>query len=221
MVKPLSKKTFYIFRHGETEWNHLGRMQGQVDVPLNARGIAQAEGLRDYFDRIEFQSVRSNSNELLKSVVSSHLGRAAETARIALRISEDDGSMIRREKRFAETHLGQAEGMTREELAAKFGEHAWLEWIGLGPESWLAKFPGGETKGEVRDRALAAMDDLAREDQAIWFIATHGGLMRRVLHHFHPAEQMPIEVVNGSVFKFELENGIWSVEKTPVFTPPE
>lgn len=215
----MNKKTFFIFRHGETDWNHLGRMQGQVDIPLNARGIAQAEALRTFFDREEFKMIRSDATELLKSVVASQLSRASETARIALRISEKDGRQIRRDARFAETHLGEAEGLTREELAEKFGEHSWLEWIGLGPESWNAKFPGGETKGEVRDRALQAMTDLAREDRAIWFIATHGGLLRRILHHFHPSEQMPIDVVNGSVFKFELENGLWTAHKAPVFKP--
>ncbi len=215
----MQKKVFYLFRHGETEWNHLGRMQGQVDIPLNARGISQAEALRSFFDGDEFKAIRSNATELVKSVVSSQLGRAHETARIALRISIDDGAQIRKDARFAETHLGQAEGLTREELASKFGEHSWLEWIGLGPESWLAKFPGGETKGEVRDRALQALQDLAKEDRAVWFIATHGGLLRRVLHHFHPAEQMPIDVVNGSVFKFEFEDGIWTAHKVPVFTP--
>ena len=62
----------YILRHGETEWNVDGRIQGQLDVPLSPIGIEQALGWRTYFDRIE-----------LAGVYSSALSRASETAFLA------------------------------------------------------------------------------------------------------------------------------------------
>jgi probable phosphoglycerate mutase len=213
------KKEFYLFRHGETDWNLIGRMQGSADIPLNGSGIAQAESLRTFFDSILTHAPKSESHPGIAMLVSSPLGRARETARIALRIDEASTSAIRSDSRFAETHLGLAEGMTLEELVANFGEGAWASWIGLGVESWSAKFPGGETKGEVRDRALLALNELASEEPAVRVIATHGGLLRRILHHYHPNETMPIDVVNCSVFKFVFENGIWGVSTKPVFTP--
>lgn len=219
----MATSTFYVFRHGETDWNRLGRMQGSADIPLNSLGVAQAESLRSFFDGQEFAALKSDRVALLKSVVSSPLMRARETLRLALRMTETEGALIRTDARWAETHLGQAEGMTREELTATFGEDIWLGWIGLGQESWHAKFPGGETKGEVRDRALAAFEDLANESErggpTTWFVASHGGLLRRVLHHYHPEVQTPIDVVNGAVFKFVRENGVWSVAKDPVYLP--
>lgn len=215
----LLKKEFYLFRHGETDWNRIGRMQGAADVPLNKTGILQAESLRAFFDNLVGELSRESHFELLPAIVSSPLGRARETARLAFRLEECLTTAIRTDARFAETHLGQAEGMTREELIKNFGTDAWNHWIGLEKESWHAKFPGSETKGEVRDRALAALSDLAKEDRRVWMIATHGGLLRRILHHYHPHEKMPIDVENGSVFKFVFEKGVWSVDKKPVFKP--
>lgn len=223
---------FYLFRHGETDWNLMGRLQGSADIPLNAHGMAQAEGLRAFFDLVQADPHFNSKEKLLSSIVSSPLLRARETVRIALRLPETDAELIRTDKRFAETHLGQAEGMTRDELIGNFGEESWNHWISLGPDSWHAKFPDGETKGEVRDRAMQALDDLVREAEAhadhvrtrIWFVATHGGLLRRLLHHFHPGEIMPIDVVNGAVFKFVFHghtrsSGRWHVEKSPIFLP--
>ncbi|MDX9730333.1 MAG: histidine phosphatase family protein [Bdellovibrionales bacterium] len=205
---------FYLFRHGETDWNLAGRMQGSADIPLNETGVQQAEALRLYFDELRKDGVT-------EWFVSSPLQRARETARIALRIS---GNLnVPQEPRFAETHMGHAEGMTREELVANYGEEIWLSWIDLGKASWQARFPGGESKGEVRDRALAAMSDLALQaldDGHVHlriFVATHGGLLRRLLHHFHPELKQPISVENGAVFQFVHQQGLWRVDVRPVF----
>src|SRR5687767_10322687 len=62
----------YLLRHGETEWNVEGRIQGQLDVPLSGVGIKQALGWRPYFDRIN-----------LAGIYSSILSRATETAFLA------------------------------------------------------------------------------------------------------------------------------------------
>src|SRR5262249_26947950 len=67
--------TIYYIRHGETDWNVVGRLQGRHDVPLNARGRTQAEHcgniLRDLF-------ARSGRNAADFDYVSSPLGRARE-----------------------------------------------------------------------------------------------------------------------------------------------
>ena len=182
-------------------------MQGSVDIPLNKFGVAQAEAMRAFFD--------GRVGEL----ISSPLGRARMTSQIALRIPESSTGTLRTDARFAETRLGKAEGMTRDELQANFGEAAWENWVGLGTDSWHAKFPEGESKGEVRDRALTALTELTSEVHDTFFISTHGGLLRRLLHHFHPGEYLPIDVGNGYVFKFVFIAGEWHVDKTPIFTP--
>jgi probable phosphoglycerate mutase len=213
------KNEFYLFRHGETDWNKQGRMQGSADVPLNSTGIMQAEALREFFDT---QRVSGFSLEL--DLVSSDLQRAIQTAAIAFRI-ETIGP-VRRDPRFRETNLGQAEGLTRDEVVKYFGFEMWSRWLSTCEDSWFARFPGGESKAEVRDRAQAAIFALSKEEARHqghivrrMAIATHGGLIRRLLHSLSPDEAAPIEVVNGSVFRFTVENGHLSCDREPVFKP--
>lgn len=212
---------FFLFRHGETDWNNQGRLQGSANIPLNKTGVKQAEALREFFDTWR----RSTSFKPEFHLVSSDLDRAVATARIAFRCSAEEGFQI--DRRFRETHMGLAEGLTHKELIDSFGEELWLSWIGLGASSWHARFPEGESKGEVRDRALAGLLDLVKisseqsQDQGRtrYAIATHGGLLRRVLHHLHPNESKPIDVVNGAVFRFYYEDGELKADKKPVFEP--
>lgn len=66
----LSRVPFYFIRHGETDWNREERAQGQVDIPLNARGLTQAE-----------DAARALEGITIASIASSPLSRALETAR--------------------------------------------------------------------------------------------------------------------------------------------
>ena len=218
-------KEFFLFRHGETDWNNQGRLQGSANIPLNKTGVKQAEALREFFD--SWRNGTSFQPEL--HLVSSDLDRAIATARIAFRCSADD--RIQTDRRFRETHMGLAEGLTYQEVINTFGKELWLSWIGLGNSSWDARFPEGESKGEVRDRALSGLMHLAsasagdsganQNDHRFvqYAIGTHGGLLRRVLHHLHPNESKPIDVVNGAVFRFWIQDGIFHADKTPVFEP--
>jgi len=60
----------YLARHGETDWNVLGKMQGQIDIPLNATGRAQALQLRDTLKGIRIDAIYSST-----------LSRSRDTAR--------------------------------------------------------------------------------------------------------------------------------------------
>lgn len=226
------KHEFYLFRHGETDWNKQGKMQGSADIPLNPTGLKQAEALREFFDSFVKGGKGAGAGEffLQRDLVSSDLTRALQTAAIAFRLK--DHALIRRDPRFRETHLGKAEGLNREELVTQFGEEIWNQWIGLGESTWDARFPEGESKADVRDRATAAILDLAREQHSTMgsqvsdgsglrriAVATHGGLVRRLLHSLLPEEKTPIDVVNGSVFLFTLENGVLTADRAPIFTP--
>lgn len=214
------KVEFFLFRHGETDWNKYGKLQGSADIPLNSTGLKQAEALREFFDSFR----REQSFAVEQDLVSSDLSRALHTATIAFRL-EGNGP-VRRDPRFRETHLGRAEGLTRDELVEKFGVEIWNQWVGLGHSTWSARFPDGESKGEVRDRATSALFSLAGETVSQpgpgvrrVAVSTHGGLIRRLLHSLLPDEPTPIEVVNGAVFQFTIENGILRGQRQPIFKP--
>ncbi len=202
---------FFLFRHGETDWNKIGRMQGRTDIPLNSSGIEQARRLGDFFaDR----SLR---------VVSSPLGRALHTTRLAFRHLQQQ--QIEIDVRWAETNLGRAEGLTRVEIISQFGEELWLQWTGAHGAQWEARFPNGESKAEVRDRAQAALDELVSRSSPFqrWAIGTHGGVIRRLLQSLGATvsrgekREALIEVPNGSVFLITYENGAYRPTLEPVF----
>ncbi|MCH7942426.1 MAG: histidine phosphatase family protein [Proteobacteria bacterium] len=84
----------YLVRHGETEWNRAGRMQGQLDSPLTARGEAQAlrigETLCELLDGVDFE------------LVASPLGRTRATAAIIARALDRDPEAMTTDERLME-----------------------------------------------------------------------------------------------------------------------
>src|SRR5690606_4989311 len=123
-VKP-ARTRLVLVRHGQTDHNREGRLQGQVDIPLNETGIQQAETLAP--------AITANPPDV---VVASPLSRAVDTARIITRgtrleVTTDDA--------FLERGFGQWEGLRGEEIRARWPEeHA--DWrahrpvLGLGVE---------------------------------------------------------------------------------------
>ena len=84
----------YFIRHGQTEWNVLGLMQGQTDIPLNDTGRAQAKQMAKSLQGITFDKV-----------FCSPLSRAIETCQAVV-----DASQIVTDKRIAERYFGEFEG---------------------------------------------------------------------------------------------------------------
>lgn len=105
----------YLIRHGETDWNREKRFQSRSDVPLNARGIAQAQAIRDELRRrrVAFAAARC-----------SPLARARHTARIIL-----DGSGLEAEVEpaFIEVDFGGFEGQLEADLREQYGE-SFTKW---------------------------------------------------------------------------------------------
>lgn len=136
-----------IVRHGETVWNREGRMQGRLDSPLTAAGMAQAEAMGAL---LAARGVTGQSHVHL----SSPQRRARATAGL---IAAATGAEIVIAEELREYSVGDWEGLTRDEIAAR-GE-------GKGPEEdWLSFYdraPGGEGLAAAWDRAgrmLARLD---------------------------------------------------------------
>ncbi|CAN5218325.1 histidine phosphatase family protein [soil metagenome] len=146
--------TYSFIRHGQTDWNSQGRVQGVSDVPLNEVGRGQA---RD--------AAVALSTASWDSVVSSPLGRARETAQIiADRLGLELGPAM---DEFAELDWGAAEGMFDEEVTAQ-----WPDW----------QPPGKEPDERVGARGLRGLERVRAEygDRNV-IIAAHGTLIRYTL----------------------------------------
>jgi phosphoserine phosphatase len=131
-----------LTRHGETEWNRLGRWQGQQNLPLSSKGREQALAL-----------AASLKREPLSAVYSSVLQRSVETARAVAVLHNLN---VCRDPRLNEINHGLWEGLTRREISAKYPQllQAWE----ADPHS--VKPPDGEDLADVEERVLAAIREI-------------------------------------------------------------
>ncbi|MBL8490092.1 MAG: histidine phosphatase family protein [Rhodocyclaceae bacterium] len=156
-----------IARHGETDWNSAGILQGWMDVPINDKGRAQALELAESLVGAGFSSVYS-----------SPLRRARETAdmvahRLELPVpSFHDG--------LKERHFGHFQGIPKEELAVTHPEV--LEEI--TSRNPAGHFDGGESMDHFADRVLQALGDIADQHEAeTVLVITHGWVMDVITRH--------------------------------------
>jgi len=124
-----------LIRHGETDWNRIGRCQGVADIVLNENGRQQAKELGE-----------SLKNHDIKAVYSSDLKRALETAQ---HIAEHHNITVRLEPGLQEMDQGDLEGLSFTDIRDKYAEvlKQWRE----SPET--LRLPSGESLVEVQNRA--------------------------------------------------------------------
>ena len=165
--KKIVKTTFYLIRHGETDWNVTGRWQGHADVPLNEIGRAQARRLAE---RIRTQGPRFDA------LYSSDLQRAWETAGAVAAVTDLSPQPL---PQLREIDVGSWSGLTGAEVRAHDGET--YERIQSGED--VAR-GGGERFLDLYTRVVAAIEQLARAHTGqLLGLVTHGGAVRAVLLH--------------------------------------
>ena len=160
----LAVRRLVLWRHGRTEWNAEGRFQGQLDPPLDQEG-------RDQAVRAAPHLVAAGLQPDDTVVVSSDLTRAAETAATLTALL---GVPLKLDERLREHGLGSWEGLTRDEVAARFPDQ-YADWTAGRPVVGR----GGEEPDAVAERALAALADLPAVATAV--VVTHGGTAGRLL----------------------------------------
>jgi probable phosphoglycerate mutase len=177
-----------LLRHGRTAYNASGRFQGQVDVPLDAVGTAQAARVAPLI-----------AARRPVAIVSSDSSRALETARPAAELL---GLDVQLDERLREIDIGGWSGLTLEEVEAAYPqEHA--DWIS-GSREQLRR-GGGETYGEVGARALLAVSPfLAGPSTEVVLAVTHGGTARSLIDLMLGIPVRARHVLGG------LPNAAWS-----------
>jgi broad specificity phosphatase PhoE len=153
-----------LWRHGRTEWNAIGRFQGQLDPPLDEVGRNQAVLAAPHL-------VAAGLPHDGTVVVSSDLSRAAETAATLTALL---GVPLGLDERLREHGMGVWEGLTRDEVGERYPDQL-ADWMAGRP----VRGRGGEEPDAVADRAVAALADLPPAQVAV--VVTHGGTAGRLV----------------------------------------
>ena len=178
----------FLFRHGETDWNREGRLQGHTDTSLNETGLAQAQAL-----------VERLRPHRLDAVISSDLARAWTTGRI---VAEGLGIPLIGEPGLREARIGDAEGLFWPEVKSRFGEVLTERWFTDDD----AAFPGGETGLETRSRGLAALRRfVAEQPYRRVGVSTHGAMVRQLMKHALPPGSPPAKTRNTVLYMLRYE----------------
>ena len=167
----------YLLRHGETEFNVVGRLQGQGDSPLTPRGRAQARGHGALLKTLIAEPAAWR-------VVASPLGRALDTARLACAELGLPEAAIETDPRLKEIAYGDWEGLTYDQIEASDPGN----WAARQRDPWGFVVPGGESYEMVAARAGAFLS----ETNGHTIVISHGGT-GRVLRGLY-ARLAPLEI---------------------------
>jgi broad specificity phosphatase PhoE len=177
--------TWYLVRHGETEWNAASRMQGRMDSCLTPLGREHAKGSGRLLARLG-----------VDAIFASPLGRVRETAAI---VAEDVSLPAVFDDRLMEWSAGEWSG----ELHAEIG-HKWpAEWAAWTADRFRVRSPGGENFADMIERARSFLGDFTGSGERVAIIA-HGFFNRAlagVLLDLSPDAVMRINQANDTVIR--------------------
>jgi broad specificity phosphatase PhoE len=189
------RPTVYYIRHGETDWNVGGRLQGRRDVPLNARGREQAthsgQILRDLL-------ARDNRDLATLDYVSSPLIRASATMELARGALGLPAQGYRTDHRLSEISFGDWEGFT----IAQLHTHDPPGIAQREHDKWHFLPPGGESYEQMSGRIREWYESLERDTVA----TAHGGTARgliAILGIGKPAAAPLVDIAQGVVYVFQ------------------
>lgn len=168
----MSKTTIYLIRHGQTDWNVAGKIQGHADIPLNATGKAQAQKVAQHLKKKQAS---------LAALYSSDLQRAHQTAQ---EIAAIFALEIILAADLREGHFGKMEGITKKEREDLYGH--------MKEEEALEKV-GAEPRDKVVARVMNYLHGIVQKHKEQHIaVVTHGWLLHSLLTHLgHDLDQLP------------------------------
>jgi broad specificity phosphatase PhoE len=190
----MAQPTIYCIRHGETDWNTVGRLQGSRDIPLNARGLEQATAagliLRELFARArrppaDFAYV---SSPMIRATVSMDRVRAGLELPVGGYARDD---------RLRELSYGEWEGLTMEETERRYPALFAMRKA----DKWNTPPPAGESYAVMARRVASWRAELAADTVAVG----HGGTLRALMFLTGlagPEEAADMRIEQGVVYVF-------------------
>lgn len=173
-----------IVRHGRTDWNAEGRVQGHIDRPLDEVGLSEARLLAKMLGELPIQKI-----------VSSDLLRAYTTAQI---VADSFSFSVQTCSALREVHYGRIEGRLwqefREEYKEKIALYETLSW----QERKLFRYTDtSESYGEVIERVVPFLNELCIQNNSQhMMIVTHGGVIKALLAELIGADDRKVHSKN-------------------------
>ncbi len=196
-----SSSRLYFLRHGETDWNAEGRLQGQKDVPLNALGRDQAARAGRKLQKIlasrgeDFPALSYQCSPLLRT------RQTLQLARAEMGLPADEGVL---DRRLIEFTFGRWEGLTWPEVCAVDPELAREREA----DKWNFVPPGGESYAQLAQRLAPWL----AEQTGASVVVSHGGVARALMAMIGglPEERAPIaDIWQGRVLIFSAGRFDW------------
>ncbi|MFF4171194.1 histidine phosphatase family protein [Streptomyces sp. NPDC001744] len=183
-----SGRRIVLWRHGQTAWNLERRFQGSTDIELTETGVAQARRAARLLTALEPDAI-----------VASDLKRAAATA---AELAALTGLDVAHDAALRETYAGEWQGLTHEEIVARYGEQ-YAAWKRGEP----VRRGGGELETEVADRAAPVVLEHADKlpENGTLVVVSHGGTIRTTIGRLLGLESRHWESLGG------LSNCCWSI----------
>lgn len=182
---------YFLVRHGATEWNAQGRIQGQSDPSLSETGTGQARRLGLRLSSVPFAEA-----------CCSDLRRCSETA-AGILLGRND-VRLQEMPELREKNFGAWEGLTFRQVEARYPD-PYRNWLKAGDPSFAP--PGGESDLQLYSRAGTVVDRLreARSDSGgNLLVVTHGGMLRALIARL-------LDLPAQSMWKFRFANAGLSV----------
>lgn len=175
-----------MVRHGETDWNAIGMLQGRTDIPLNETGILQAEECSEFLKTSQWDVI-----------ITSPLKRAKQTAEI---INKNVIAPVVEMEEFLERDYGDAEGMIDEERRSKFPDNI---------------YPNQEERTSLNKRVIEGIGKINQEygDKKILLVA-HGAVINAILAVLSSGEigSGKTNLINACISNIYLHQDKWRIK---------
>lgn len=192
---------FYLVRHGQTDWNRAGKIQGTTDIPLNETGRQQAEQLATVLKERSGYPAKTR----IDAVYASPLARAFQTAEI---LAKEEKLPLRRLTGLRERDFGCWEGKSWQQVEAEYPVefHLWREQPMVGIPS------GGESRKSCEERSERAIRQILEETAGDAVIVAHGGILVFLMNYLLRFHREPQEIIVAnaslSVVSYDRSTGM-------------
>lgn len=194
-----------LVRHGQSEWNALGKWTGWEDVALTDQGKAEARKAAESLEGLKFDKAYT-----------SNLSRAQQTLEeIKAHLQHAELETVAHQA-LNERHYGDYTGMNKWDAKEAMGEEAFTKLR----RSWDHPVPGGETLKDVHGRAVPFFEEHILTDLKAGkniIVAAHGNTLRALVKHLEEVaddQVHTVEIGTGEVYMYTIDEAGAVADKT-------